>query len=85
MSDDSIDSMNDFGTGMHVITITYDDDPNILPEVNLGDCSPWVAVTLLKAAQESTEMLIPPINITYRGDKILDNSLDFEEDDIDDN
>ena len=79
MSDESVESMNDLGTGIHVITITYDNDPNVLPEIHLGDCSPWVAATLLRAAQESIEMLIPPINITYRGDTILDNSLDFDD------
>lgn len=76
--EDFLTEMSDLGTGIHVITITYDNDPEVLPEIHLGDCSPWVAATLLKAAQESIEMLIPPINISYKGDLLLSHSTDFE-------
>lgn len=75
-SEKSDSELSDLGTGIHVITITYDKDPEIFPEVHLGDCSPWVAITLLKAAIESIELLIPPINVSYKGDFIVKNSLD---------
>jgi|688.fasta_scaffold736926_1 hypothetical protein len=78
-SEQLIEDLSDLGTGIHVITITYENDPDVLPEVHLGDCSPWVAATLLKAAQESIEMLIPPINISYKGDMLLSHSTDFDE------
>jgi len=74
-----IEDLSDLGTGIHVITITYENDPDVLPEIHLGDCSPWVAATLLRAAQESIEMLIPPINISYKGDMLLSHSNDFDE------
>ncbi len=75
---------SDLGTGLHVITITYDSDPNIFPEVHLGDCSPWVALTMLKAAMESLEILLPPINVSYKGDMILHHStLEDEQEDED--
>jgi hypothetical protein len=77
--DQLIEDLSDLGTGIHVITITYENDPDVLPEVHLGDCSPWVAATLLKVAQESIEMLIPPINISYKGDMLLSHSTDFDE------
>lgn len=71
--------LSDLGTGIHVITITYDDDPEIFPEVHLGDCSPWVATTLLRAAIESIELLIPPINVSYKGDFIVKSSIDEDD------
>jgi hypothetical protein len=85
-SEDTLDENDplDLGTGIHVITITYDDDPEIFPEVHLGDCSPWVATTLLKAAIDSIELLIPPINVSYKGDFIVKNSLDIDDTDDDD-
>ena len=61
----------DFGTGIHVITITYNDDQDVFPEIDLGDCSPWVAVTLLKACMDSIDLVIPPINVTYKGDSLI--------------
>jgi hypothetical protein len=74
----------DFGTGIHIITISYNDDSKILPEIDLGDCSPWVAMTLLRAAMETLDLIIPPINVTYKGDVVIDNTeisdLFFEED-----
>jgi hypothetical protein len=73
-NEDPSDDLSDLGIGIHVITITYDNDPEIYPEVHLGDCSPWVAITLLKAAMESIELLIPPINVSYKGDTIVMHS-----------
>lgn len=86
MSNESDSNEYDLGTGLHIITLTYHDDPEILPEIDLGDCSPWVAVTLLKAAAETIDLVIPPINLSYKGDRliehgIIDDSGDYEEED----
>jgi hypothetical protein len=81
MSDEK--ESEDYGLGMHIITITYHDDQQILPEVNLGDCSPWVAVTLLKAAMETLDLIIPPINISYNGDMIIEHGI-IDEDNLSD-
>lgn len=78
--EDSEAELSDLGTGIHVITITYDNDPEIFPEVHLGDCSPWVATTLLRAAIDSIELLIPPINVSYKGDFIVRNSMEDDDD-----
>jgi hypothetical protein len=79
-----IEQLSDLGTGLRVITITYDSDPEIFPEVHLGDCSPWVALTILKLAMESIEILLPPINVSYKGDMILQHSNFEDEQDQED-
>jgi len=78
-----IDELSDFGTGLHVITIVFDSDPSIFPEVHLGDCSPWVALSILKLSMESIEILLPPINVSYKGDIILEHSNLEEEEEED--
>ena len=79
-NEEDLPDLSDLGTGIHVITITYDNDPEVYPEVHLGDCSPWVAITLLKAAMETIELLIPPINVSYKGDEVVIHSTDIEDD-----
>jgi hypothetical protein len=52
-----IGNLPDFGTGINVITITYNNNDDSLPHMDLGDCSPWVAITLLKSAMETLEIM----------------------------
>lgn len=54
------------GTGMHVITITYDDNGEY-PIVDLGDCSPWMAIPMFRSITETLEMLLPAPSISYEG------------------
>lgn len=73
---------SNFGTGMHVITITYHDNPQELPEIDLGDCNPWVATTILKAAIDSIDMMIPPMSVTYKGEIIISHAMSFDDEDF---
>jgi hypothetical protein len=76
-----IGNLPDFGTGINVITITYNNNDDSLPHMDLGDCSPWVAITLLKSAMETLEIMIPPIGVTYKGDVVIAHSIDLDEED----
>ena len=66
------------GTGMHVITITYDDNGEY-PIVDLGDCSPWMAIPLFKSISETLEMLLPAPSISYEGKTIISPVEDEDE------
>ena len=79
----TIEDLTDFGTGMHVITITYHDNSNEFPELDLGDCNPWVAVTILRAAIDSVDVMIPPMTVTYKGEPVVSHSIIFDDDDED--
>lgn len=77
----SLEEMSDLGTGMHVITITYHNDASELPEIDLGDCNPWVATTILRAALDSVEIMIPPMSVTYKGEAVVSHSIIFDDED----
>jgi hypothetical protein len=71
-------------TGIHVITISYDDsDPNP-PKLNLGGTSAWVAFSILHAAIESLEMLRPPLTVIQDGRTVLSSEYPQYDDDEDD-
>lgn len=77
-----------------IITIALDRSSQDLPELDLGHTSPWAAIALLRSAISTLEMLVPPLDVRYRGDMILrqvhhseefeivdTDSLDFDDDD----
>lgn len=63
-----------------IITIALDRGSHELPELDLGNTSPWAAIALLKSAIHTLEMLVPPLDVRYRGDIILRqmNGAEFE-------
>ena len=71
-----LDSLYDIGTGIHVISIAYNDNEET-PHVDLGDCSPFIAITLLRAIIETLEIMLPPIDVSYKGSIIISNDFDF--------
>lgn len=77
----SLEELSNLGTGMHVITITYHDNSSDLPELDLGDCNPWVAVTILRAALESVDIMIPPMSVVYKGESVVTHSIIFDDED----
>lgn len=64
--------------GIHVITITVNDDPHIIPEIDYGNISPWVVTSILRAALEAMDILIPPMDIKSNGEVILSHTLSDE-------
>ena len=92
MSDESenelteINDMVDFGTGINVITITYTNNSNELPRLDIGDCSIWTVASILRAAIDTLDILVPPLDISSNGELILGHSVpkdDEEEIDYD--
>ena len=80
-----LNDLYDIGTGVHIISIAYNDNDE-MPHVDLGDCSPIVAMTLLRAVIETLAIMLPPIEISYKGNTIISNNFDFyDDDDNDDN
>lgn len=80
-----ISSLN-FNSGLHVIIITYDEAKGF-PEVELGDVSPWVAITMVKSVFDALDYIIPGPKITYQGATIFDphnESFSYIRDDDDD-
>ena len=69
--------------GIRIITITVNDNPQIIPEIDYGDISPWIVTSILRVALESMDILIPPMNIKSNGEVILTHSMgeevEFEE------
>lgn len=71
-------------TGIHVITISYNDTGPTVPTIDLGDCSPWTAIALLKAAMDSLEIMIPPVNVRYKNEDIVSHDvLEFDDEEED--
>lgn len=58
-----------FGTGLHVIIVTYDESTGY-PAVELGDVSPYLAASIFRSAVDALEYLIPTPKIQY-GDRVL--------------
>lgn len=76
---------------LEIITIMFDRKSTDVPHLNLGNTTPWVAIPLLKSAIQTLEMLIPPVDVTYKEQLICQNSfeimdsdhVDFDDDDLD--
>jgi hypothetical protein len=69
---------------IQVVTIVFDNTTDDVPSLDLGDTSPWIAITLLQSAINTLEMLIPPVDVTYKGQVVCSSSfelLDSEDDD----
>jgi len=65
--------------GIHVITITVNDDPRVLPELDYGSLSPWVVTSILRAAIDSMDILIPPLELKSNGEIIVTHSIDMDD------
>jgi len=71
-------------SGIHVITISYNEVGPTVPTIDLGDCSPWTALTLLKAAMDSLEIMIPPVNVRFKDEDIVSHDIvEFDEEEED--
>lgn len=69
---------------LQAITIVFDNTTGDVPSLDLGSISPWVAITLLEAAIETLRMLIPPVDVTYKGQVVCSSSfevIDLEDED----
>lgn len=66
-------------TGLHVITIVYDDE-SVAPTLHLGGTSPWLAYGIFAAAIETLGFIRPPLGVTFNGETILDMGDDEDED-----
>jgi hypothetical protein len=69
---------------LQIVTIMFDNTSDDVPSLDLGNTSPWVAITLLQSAINTLEMLIPPVDVTYKGQIVCSSSfevLDLEDDD----
>lgn len=66
---------------MQIITIVLDEDQ--IPRMDLGDCHPAVAYSILTKALEGLEMILPTPTVIYRDEKILEEFtfIDDEDDD----
>lgn len=69
--------------GLSIITLMYDTCSDEPPMLDLGNCTPWVAYTILRSAIESLQILIPPTDISYRGEVICRNTFEVFDDDDD--
>lgn len=71
--------------GLHLITLMYDTKANDVPSLDLGDCPPWIAITLLQSAIDTLQMLIPPVDVSFNGRVVVSSSMemlgDIEDDD----
>lgn len=68
---------------LHIITITYDSSTQT-PDMDLGDTPPWAALALLRSAQDMLQMLIPPVNVTYKGRLVASADIELLENGDDD-
>ena len=69
---------------LQIITVMFDNTSGEVPSLDLGNTSPWVAVTLLETALETLKMTIPPVDVTYKGQVICSSAfevIDSEDDD----
>jgi hypothetical protein len=57
---------------LQVITIMYSENDGNPPEVDLGNTSPWFAVTLLEQVAASLSMTLIPPTIRYEGRVIFE-------------
>jgi hypothetical protein len=73
---DSSDFEN--ATGIHVMTITYNDGDGDAPVVNLGGTSPWLAYSILSAALDTLSMIRSPLSINHNGHTLFSPDM-FDE------
>lgn len=65
--------------GLHLITLMYDTKAQDVPSLDLGDCPPWIAITLLQSAIDTLQMLIPPVDVTLNGKLIATTQIEMLE------
>jgi|JI9StandDraft_1071089.scaffolds.fasta_scaffold02801_13 hypothetical protein len=82
-SAESQDDVVDIGDNLHIITIMYDTTSGDVPQLDLGDCSPWIAMTLLQTAMDTVQLMIPPVDITYKGQVVCQSEFRILDDDED--
>lgn len=63
--------------GLHLITLMYDTKGHDVPSLDLGDCPPWIAITILQSAIDTLQMLIPPVDVSYNGRLIATSNLEM--------
>jgi hypothetical protein len=63
--------------GLHLITLMYDTKANDVPSLDLGDCPPWIAITLLQSAIDTLQMLIPPVDVSFNGRVVVSSSMEM--------
>jgi hypothetical protein len=78
--DDMITEMPD----LQIITLVFDNSTGDIPSLDLGNVSPFVAITLLQSAINTLEMLIPPVDVSYKGRVVCSSSFEIIDDDCDD-
>lgn len=61
---------------LQIITIVFDNSTGDVPSLDLGNTSPWVAITLLETAIETLKMLIPPVDVTYKGQVVCSSTFE---------
>jgi hypothetical protein len=82
------DNLLAYEKDLHVITLVYDVGAESMPSLDLGNCSPWLAITLLQTAIETLQILIPPVDITYKGRVVCQSEFttlddeDYDDEDI---
>jgi hypothetical protein len=66
---------------MHIITIVFDEEGYDAPKLDLGDTSPLVAIALLQSAIETLQMLVPPVDVSYKGMLVCHSSFEILDED----
>ena len=64
---------------LHALTIVWEEGANCPPQVDLGEMSPWVAITLLNMVAESLELVLHPPTIRYKDDIIFEAITDLDD------
>lgn len=77
MSDNEIDPFH-LLPDYYAISVIVADGP---PQVNLGDCPPYVAVAILESVVDSLKECIFPPQIEYMEQEIYNPYMDFEDED----
>lgn len=77
---EEVQEQDNLGTGLHVMIITYDESTGY-PKVELGDVSPYLAISMLQSVIEGLEYVIPTPQIQYKDRIILDPSY-FSSDEL---
>lgn len=65
------ESEENFGTGLHVMYISYDEEVGY-PEMDLGDISPYLAISMLQSIIDALEVLVPSPKVIFRGKTIME-------------
>jgi hypothetical protein len=73
---EDLDHFEDDLPDLQIITIMFDNSIADVPVLDLGDTPPWLALTILQSAVSTLEMLIPPVDVTYRGRVVCSSSLE---------